>query len=105
MGFIGEKNERVKIDFLKFVVRGVMPECHNDYVDIWIEVPKESTPLIDSPLFGRYCGVDHMAGPKTTISLTNIYVIAFLSDDQYESKGLKIAYEFIDASPFQMGRA
>ena len=37
-------------------------ECINDYVDIWIEVPTEDANLIDSPLFGRYCGVDHLAG-------------------------------------------
>jgi len=102
--FIGQKDERVKIDFLKFMVRGVMPECINDYVDIWIEVGSESASLIDSPLFGRYCGVDHLAGPYTTVSLTNMYVLAFFADDQYEAKGLNIQYEFISAAPFKMGK-
>lgn len=102
--FIGKKNERVKIDFIKFMVRGTMPECINDYVDIWIEVPSESTNLVDSPLFGRYCGVDHLAGPYTTVSLTNMYVLAFFADDQYEAKGLKMQYEFISAEPFNMGK-
>jgi len=102
--FVGKKNERVKIDFIKFMVRGVMPECINDYVDIWIEVPSEEASLIDSPLFGRYCGVDHLAGPYTTVSLTHMYVLAFFADDQYESKGLKFQYEFISAKPFRMGK-
>lgn len=102
--FIAKKNERVKIDFIKFMVKGVMPECINDYVDIWIEVPSETASLFDSPLFGRYCGVDHLAGPYTTVSLTHMYVLGFFADDQYEAKGLKMQYEFISAKPFRMGK-
>jgi len=102
--FMGKPKERVKITFTKFMVRGVMPECINDYVDIWIEVRDEDTELIDSPLFGRYCGVDHLAGPKMTISLTNLYVVAFFSDNEYQSKGIQIQYEFIDGAIYKMGK-
>ena len=54
--------------------------------------------LLDVPLHGRYCGNDLDVLPHLIISMYNVLVAGFYTDDEREEKGFKAEYAFIDGS-------
>jgi hypothetical protein len=102
---IGAPNERVKIDFEEFEVKGVMPRCLGDYIDVYTEVSEPYQNLLQVPFHGRYCGSDKERLPYLLISMTNILVIGFYTDQtpENEEKGFKINYSFIKDSDYTVG--
>jgi hypothetical protein len=74
--FIGQQDQRVKLEFLEFQLSGTGDNCDLEYIDIYSELKTAGEELLSAPLGGRYCGT---VAPHVRISLHNIIVIVFHS--------------------------
>lgn len=99
--FIAAENERVRIQFTEFDLRGQLPECNYEYIDLYMEVEDPSTDLIDTPFGGRICGKNL---PTTRISMYQTFVVSFYTEDpEVNSNIFGGIYDFIDATQFVVG--
>ena len=101
--FIAQPTERVQIRFIDFEVKGVPPRCLHDYVDVYTQVRYPEEDLLDVPLHGRYCGNDLDILPHLLISMGQLLVVGFYTDDGKSEKGFNAEYSFIDASVYIVG--
>lgn len=67
--------------------------CNHEYLDLYTEVPSRDVDLIATPFGGRYCG---RIPPRLRISLYNILVISFYSDQKSVEGVFQGTYEFVD---------
>lgn len=87
--FIGQKNERVVLNFTSFRLRGVEPECNREYVDIYAKFKPEDD--IDSLIGqessnGRFCS---SVIPRRIISLHNMILLIIHSELRLPSSSNK----------------
>ncbi|CAL1273536.1 unnamed protein product [Larinioides sclopetarius] len=99
--FIASENERVQVTFMSFNLRGSVPECNQEYIDLYTEIENATMELIRTPFGGRYCGPNR---PRNRISMYQTLVIAFYSDEEHvDSDAFEGYYEFINASQYVVG--
>ncbi|XP_076304825.1 dorsal-ventral patterning tolloid-like protein 1 isoform X5 [Tachypleus tridentatus] len=99
--FIAAENERVKVTFTVFRLKGAPPECAHEFVDLYTEIEDSATELIKTPFGGRYCG---KILPQTRISLYQTLVISFYTDrNEITSDVFRGTYEFVDATQYELG--
>ncbi|GBN01211.1 Cubilin [Araneus ventricosus] len=99
--FIASENERVQVTFMSFNLRGTIPECNHEYIDLYTEIENATMELIRTPFGGRYCGRNR---PRNRISMYQTLVIAFYSDEEHvDSDAFEGYYEFINASQYVVG--
>ncbi|XP_035216959.1 cubilin-like, partial [Stegodyphus dumicola] len=99
--FIASENERVQVTFMSFNLRGAIPECNHEYIDLYTEIEDASMELIRTPFGGRYCGRNR---PRNRISMFQTLVIAFYTDETHVSAdAFEGYYEFINASQYVVG--
>ncbi|XP_014665345.1 PREDICTED: tolloid-like protein 1 [Priapulus caudatus] len=101
--FIALPSERVKVDFDDFVLQGNPAErCHEDYVDIYAELQQPEIRLEDAEttISGRYCG---RIAPRTRISLYNIIIVGFYSNDNVQERGFNASYHFMKDERYHVG--
>lgn len=85
---------QVEIDF--FHVRGVPPQCTHDYLDVFLNMT--DVDLSPDQLLYRYCGRNK---PPLLISLTNLLVLGFFTEDTQTERGFNGSFRFISAKPYQ----
>ncbi|XP_071036301.1 cubilin-like isoform X2 [Parasteatoda tepidariorum] len=99
--FIASENERVRVTFGRFNLRGASPECNHEYIDLYAEIEDASMELIRTPFGGRYCG---RYRPRNRISMYKTLVVAFYTDERHvTSEAFEGFYEFINASQYVLG--
>ena len=76
---------------------GYCCSCDEDYVDIFIEMTDVDADLLDQLLHGRYCGNDLSTLPHLLISMHNVLIVGFDTDERVTREGFYVEYEFIDA--------
>ncbi|CAH1798343.1 unnamed protein product [Owenia fusiformis] len=101
--FIGNTNERVTIKFTDFRVKGIPPGCRHDYIDIFTELTHPDEDLLDAKLQGRYCGDEKDKLPHLLVSMSNILVISFFTDNTRTEKGFYGKYTFISNAAYIVG--
>ncbi len=69
-------------------------------MDIYTRAQNEDEDLLDVPLHGRYCGNDMDNLPNLLISMYNVFIIAFYTDNIKDETGFLGTYEFIDGSKY-----
>ena len=85
---------QVEIDF--FHIRGVPPQCTHDYLDVFLNITDFD--LIHDQLLYRYCGRNK---PPLLISLTNLLVLGFFTEDTQTERGFNGSFRFISAKPYR----
>ena len=70
--------------------------CLHDYLDIYTQVYDEQEDVLDIPLHGRYCGNDMENLPSLLISMGNLLILGFYTNENKNEKGFQGYYEFID---------
>lgn len=60
----------------------------------------EDTDVLDNPLHGRYCGNNLENLPHLLISMSNVFILGFYTDNKDSDKGFLGVYTFIDAGMF-----
>ncbi|XP_076352181.1 cubilin-like isoform X2 [Tachypleus tridentatus] len=99
--FIAAEDERVKITFNKFNLRGAPPECNHEFIDLYTEIDDPGKELIETPFGGRYCG---KTLPRTRISMYQTLTISFYSDaSMITPDAFQGTYEFVNASKYSIG--
>nr|XP_027195182.1 uncharacterized protein LOC113789799 isoform X1 [Dermatophagoides pteronyssinus] len=104
--FIAGPNERVRVSFTKFSPRSELPECLDEYVDVYAELKNPDTDLLSTPFGGRYCD---LVIPHDRISLFQTIVISFYTAKLTDGSILNGSdifegtYQFINAAPYVAG--
>ena len=83
----------VKLTWSSFDVKGDMPNCYDDYVEIYIGCRRKS--------IGKYCS-DNSYKPHDIYSPDNCLRIKFRSDSSGSGKGFVAAYSRISKSSLGM---
>ncbi len=89
---------QVEIDF--FQVRGVTPQCTHDYLDVFLNVTDFNLVhnTVNDQLLHRYCGRNK---PPLLISLTNLLLMGFFTEDTQTERGFNGSFRFISAQPYR----
>ncbi|KAK2715939.1 hypothetical protein QYM36_010492 [Artemia franciscana] len=101
--FVAAPGERVHLSFDRFSLRGALPECLHEYIDVYSEVPdgKDLSDLIHTPFGGRYCG--HIP-PRARISLYNTLVLGYTTDLNHTTDRIfSGTYSFIKDDKYLVG--
>ena len=70
--------------------------CYHDYVDVFTQMRNLDDDPLEVPLHGRYCGSMPEQLPHLLISMHNIFILGFYTDDEESDKGFLANYSFID---------
>ncbi|XP_046913472.2 uncharacterized protein LOC124494340 isoform X1 [Dermatophagoides farinae] len=104
--FIAGPYERVRVSFTKFSLRSELPECLDEYVDVYAELKNPDSDLLSTPFGGRYCD---LVIPHDRISLFQTIVISFYTAKLMDGTILNGSdifegtYEFVNATPYVAG--
>ena len=64
---------------------------------MYTQVHSDDENLLDVPLHGRYCGNNLEDLPHLLISMYQVLIIGFYTDDEDQEAGFQGTYDFIDA--------
>lgn len=92
--FIAAPDYRVQIEIDFFQIRGVTPQCTHDYLDVFLNVTNldQIHHTVNDQLLHRYCGRNK---PPLLISVTNILVLGFFTEDTQTERGFNGSFRFI----------
>ncbi|CAF3720237.1 unnamed protein product [Rotaria socialis] len=98
--FIAASDYRVLIEIDHFQVRGVIPQCTHDYLDVFINVTDFNLVynIVNDQLLHRYCG---RTKPPLLISYTNLLLLGFFTEDTQTEKGFNGTFRFISGQPYK----
>ena len=98
--FIASPDYRVQVDIGFFQVRGVTPQCTHDYLDVFINVTHFDLAhdVLNDQLLHRYCGRNK---PPLLVSLTNLLLLGFFTEDTQTERGFNGTFRFIPAQPYR----
>ncbi|CAF1223777.1 unnamed protein product [Adineta ricciae] len=94
--FVASTNYRVVIEIDFFEIRGVSPQCTHDYLDVFINLTDFN--LVNDQLLHRFCGRNK---PPLLISITNLLLLGFFTEDMQTERGFNGSFRFIPAQRYK----